>query len=238
MSPGAGPSGTMKLSSHVVVIKWRSIPRRGRRAGLSKAEDMKPILFGCVVGGLLLALSSSHADAQSLAEIARQEKLRRNALAAKAAAETVQPKAYTNANLRGRSRLTTSAARTRGTEAGTDATEPSAAGTDATAPSEAAPEAAALPTDEAGWRTMITAVREELERKKLTVAALQNRADGLLTDFTARDDPAERSVIEQERVEALEEVDRTNAEIQQLDQDVRAIQEQARRAGIPAGWLR
>jgi hypothetical protein len=189
---------------------------------------MKPILFGCVVGGLLLALSSSHADAQSLAEIARQEKLRRNALAANAAAETVRPKVYTNANLGGRSRLTTSAARTRRTEAVTDETEPSAA----------APEAAALPTDEAGWRTLITAVREELERKKLTGAALQNSADGLLTDFTARDDPAQRSIIEQERVEALEEVDRTNAEIQQLDQDIRAIQEEARRAGIPAGWLR
>ena len=192
---------------------------------------MKLILFGCVVGGLLLALSSSHANAQSLAEIASQEKLRRDALAAKAAAENVPPKVYTNADLRGRSRLTTSAAQTPRPEA-------SPAGTEATAASEAAPEAAELPTDEEGWRTKITTVRQELERKKLTVAALQNRADGLLSDFTARDDPAERSVIEQERVEALEELDRTNAEIQQLDQDVRDIQEEARRAGIPAGWLR
>ena len=52
---------------------------------------MKPILFGCVAG-LLLALSSSHAAAQSLAEIARQEKLRREVLAAKSAAENVTPK--------------------------------------------------------------------------------------------------------------------------------------------------
>ena len=207
---------------------------------MSKAEDMKPILFGCVVGGLLLALASSHANAQSLAEIARQEKLRRDALAAKAAAENVPPKVYTNADLRGRSRLTTSAPQTRSPEAspaGTEATAPSPPGTDETAPGQDAPEAAALPTDEAGWRTRITTVRQELERKKLTVAALQNRADGLLTDFTARDDPAERSVIEQERMEALEELDRTNTEIQQLDQDVRDIQEAARRAGIPAGWL-
>ena len=38
--------------------------------------------------------------------------------------------------------------------------------------------------------------------------------------------------------EALEELDRTNAEIQQLDQDILDIQEEARRARVPPGWLR
>ena len=92
--------------------------------------------------------------------------------------------------------------------------------------------------DEEGWRTRITAVRQAQERARLMAAALQNRADGLLADFTGRDDPAQRSVIEQERIEALEELDRTNAEIQQLDQDIRDIQEEARRARVPPGWLR
>ena len=197
---------------------------------------MKPVLFGCVGGGLLLALFSSHVDAQSLAEIAQREKLRREALAAKSAAENVPPKVYTNADLRGGRRLTTSAAETRRPAA-------SPAGTDATESSQDAPETAGAPTNEAptdeeGWRTKITAVRQELERQQLMVATLQNRADGLLSEFTARDDPAGRSVIEQERIEALEELDRTNAEIQQLDQDVRDIQEEARRAGVPPGWLR
>ena len=68
---------------------------------------MKPIVIGCVAG-LLLALSSSQVAAQPLAEIARREKLRREALAAKATAENVAPKVYTAADLRGGGRLTTS----------------------------------------------------------------------------------------------------------------------------------
>ena len=191
---------------------------------------MKPFLVGCVAG-LLLALCSSHVAAQPLAEIARQEKLRREALAAKASEENGSPKVYTNANLRGGSRLTTSAV-----EPPRPAANP--AGTDATPPGRDAPEPAGAPMDEEGWRTRITAVRQAQERARLMAAALQNRADGLLADFTGRDDPAQRSVIEQERIEALEELDRTNAEIQQLDQDVRDIQEEARRAGVPPGWLR
>jgi hypothetical protein len=191
---------------------------------------MKPVKLGCVTG-LLLVLGSSHVAAQSLAEIARQEKIRREALAAKAAAENVSPKVYTNADVRGRSRLTKSAAQTpRPAE--------SPAGTDATAPSQDAPGTAESPTDEDLWRNRIDTVRQERTRKQLMVAALQNRVDGLMTDFTARDDPAQRSVIEQDRIAALEELDRTNAEIQQLDQDVRDIQEEARRAGVPPGWLR
>lgn len=190
---------------------------------------MKPILFGCVAG-LLLALSSSHAAAQPLAEIARQEKLRREALAAKSAAENVTPKVYTTADLRGGSRLTTSARETPRPAA--------AAETDATPPSQDAPETAGAPMDEEGWRNRIDTVRQARERAQLMVAALQNRADGLWAEFTARDDPAQRSVIEQERIEALEELDRTNAEIQQLDQDILDIQEEARRARVPPGWLR
>ena len=191
---------------------------------------MKPVLFGCVAG-LLLALSSSHVAAQPLAEIARQEKLRREALATKAAAENVSPKVYTNADLRGGSRLTTSAAETPRPAA-------SPAGTDATPQGQDAPETAEAPMDEEGWRTRITAVLQARDRAQLMFAALQNRVDGLWAEFTGRDDPAQRSVIEQERIEALEELDRTSEEIRQLDQDVRDIQEEARRAGVPPGWLR
>ena len=192
---------------------------------------MKPVLFGCVAG-LVLALSSSHVAAQPLAEIARQEKLRREALAEKATAEGAAPKVYTNADLRGASRrLTTS-----GAETLLPAANP--AGTDATPPGQDAPETAGAPMDEEGWRTRITAVRQARDRAQLMAKALQNRVDGLWAEFTGRDDPAQRSVIEQERIEALEELDRTNAEIQQFDQDVRDIQEEARRARVPPGWLR
>ena len=191
---------------------------------------MKPVMLGGVAG-LLLALCSSQVPAQSLAEIARQEKLRREALAEKAAAEGTEPQVYSIADLRGGGRLTTSAVETPRPAA-------SPAGTDATPPGQDAPETAGAPTDEDQWRTRITTARQAQERAQLMAQALQNRVDGLWAEFTGRDDPAQRSVIEQARIEALDELDRTNAEIQQLNQDVRDIQEEARRAGVPPGWLR
>ena len=153
---------------------------------------MKPVMLGGVAG-LLLALCSSQVLAQSLAEIARQEKLRRESLAEKATAEGTAPKVYSIADLRGGSRLTTSAAETPRPAA-------SPAGTDATPPGQDAPETAGAPMDEEGWQNRINAVRQARDRAQLMVAALQNRADGLLAEFTGRDDPAQRSVIEQDRL--------------------------------------
>ncbi len=203
---------------------------------------MKPVILGGVAG-LLLTLCSSQVPAQSLAEIARQEKLRREALAEKATAEGTEPQVYSIADLRGGGRLTTSAAETLRPEAspaGTDATPPDQdAPETAEAPMDQdAPETAEAPMDEEGWRNRITTVRRAQERAQLLAQALQNRVDGLWAEFTGRDDPAQRSVIEQDRIAALDELDRTNAEIQQLNQDVRDIQEEARRAGVPPGWLR
>ena len=198
---------------------------------MSKDEDMKPPMFGCVVG-LLLSLYGSQVAAQPLADIARQEKLRREALAAKAAADNVSPKAYTNADLRGGGRLTT-----------TDVSRPpppaaSAAETALTSTTEDAPEPPGATLDEDQWRSRINAVRQARDRAQLMAEALQNRVDGLWADFTGRDDPAQRAVIEQNRLAAVEELDRTTAEIETLTQQIVDIQEEARRANVPPGWLR
>ena len=188
-------------------------------------------MFGCVVG-LLLSLYGSQVAAQPLADIARQEKLRREALAAKAAADNVSPKAYTNADLRGGGRLTT-----------TDVSRPppraaSAAETALTSTTEDAPEPPGATLDEDQWRSRINAVRQARDRAQLMAEALQNRVDGLWADFTGRDDPAQRAVIEQNRLAAVEELDRTTAEIETLTQQIVDIQEEARRANVPPGWLR
>ena len=117
---------------------------------------MKPVVLGGIAG-LLLALCSAQVAAQPLAEIARQEKLRREALAAKAAAENVVPKVYTDADLRGGGRLTTSAVQT-------PAPAASAAGTATTPTAETPPETPAATTGEEGWRNRITAEEQQLER--------------------------------------------------------------------------
>lgn len=70
------------------------------------------------------------------------------------------------------------------------------------------------------------------------MAALQNRVDGLWADFTARDDPLQRAQIEQNRLDAISELEYTRGEIDRCEQEIADIQEEARRAGAPAGWLR
>ena len=52
------------------------------------------------------------------------------------------------------------------------------------------------------------------------------------------DDPARRRVVERQRSEALAELERTQAEAERLQQQIRDMQEEARRAGVPPGWLR
>lgn len=77
-----------------------------------------------------------------------------------------------------------------------------------------------------------------LTRLPLMAAALQNRIDGLWAEFTARDNPLQRIEIEQNRNDAIQELQRTEAEVGRLDQEIRNIQDEARRSRVPPGWLR
>ena len=67
-------------------------------------------------------------------------------------------------------------------------------------------------------------------------SALQNRADGLWAQFGGGD--RQGRVVERQRTEALAELDRSQMEAAHLDREIRDIQEEARRAGVPPGWLR
>ena len=192
---------------------------------------MKPVVLGCVAG-LVLALTSSPLAAQSLADVARQEKLRRAALAEKAKTESVPPKVYTNADLRGGGRLTIS-----DRETPAPATD-EAAGTEATPETEGTPETEVAEPTEEQWRGRIDAAEQARVRALLMAEALQNRADGLLTEFNSRDDPAQRTVIDGNRQAALVELQNTRAEIDNLTQQIADIREEARRANVPPGWLR
>ena len=181
-----------------------------------------------LIAVLLLALIAAPALAQPpLAEVARKEAARRASISEKS-------RFYTNDDLAGGARLTTGAARRPDPEAGS-ATEsddpPTPAGT-------VAEETAGGPRDEAYWRERITAAREARQRAELMAAALQNRVDGLLAEFTARDDPAQRAGLERDRREALTELEATRTEIDRLGEEIAAIREEARRAGAPPGWLR
>ena len=51
-------------------------------------------------------------------------------------------------------------------------------------------------------------------------------------------DPAQRAVIEQKRLAAIAEQDRVKAEIAKQTKAVADIEDEARRANVPSGWLR
>lgn len=99
-------------------------------------------------------------------------------------------------------------------------------------------DASTLARDEEYRQDRITSARDGRRRARLIVAALQNRIDGLWADLTTRDDPLQRREIEQDRNDALQELQRTEAEVDRLDLEIRDVQEEARQSGVPPGWLR
>jgi hypothetical protein len=92
--------------------------------------------------------------------------------------------------------------------------------------------------DQAYWSARINAARAALDRSKVFADALQSRINALTTDFVNRDDPAQRQQISLDRQRALAELDRVNKEIAEQTTAIADIQEEARKAGVPPGWLR
>jgi hypothetical protein len=92
--------------------------------------------------------------------------------------------------------------------------------------------------DEAWWRARIDAARDGLRENEIAVEALQARINVLSRDFVSRDNPVQRAQIGEERASALEELSRTRAAIERSRQEIAEIEDEARRAGVPPGWLR
>ncbi len=188
-----------------------------------------PVAVGFVL------LCGAAADGQSLAEVARQEAERRKAIA-------VPGKAYTNDSLRSEPQPSVPPSVAPAAPAENPATPP-AAGAPATTPDTAVPGAAPgtpapAPLTEADWRKRATAARDSLARLQTFSEALQSRVNALTADFVNRDDPAQREIVAADRAKALAELDRVKQEIAQQQKAMVALQDDARRAGVPAGWVR
>jgi hypothetical protein len=177
------------------------------------------VLFGVALAAAVAATAS----AQSLGELAKKEEARRKAI-------KKPGKVLTGDSIRAVS-------------------PPSPGPPPAPAPAGAAAAAGAAATEkpkpevdrkaqEQAWRQRIQAARDALQRSQTFAEALQSRINGLTADFTARDDPAQRAVVANDRQKALAELDRVKNDIVQQTKAIADIQEEARRAGVPPGWLR
>jgi hypothetical protein len=185
---------------------------------------MRLIVF--LVAAVLLAPAVP--DAQSLASVAKKEEERRKAV--KAAA-----KVYTNDDLR--ADITASSLPT-STNASPEAPVPSAQVPSVNLPGGTVTEGTGDVKDEAYWRARITQARSALERLRIFSDALQSRLNGLAADIINRDDPAQRSQLELERQRAVAELERVKQEMADQAKVITQIEEDARKAGVPPGWLR
>jgi hypothetical protein len=111
--------------------------------------------------------------------------------------------------------------------------------TDKAAPSkQVSADPAERKKDEAEWRERIKNEREALDRAKSYADALQTKINSLNTDFVNRDDPVQRAAIAAQRDKSLAEMDRLKKEIAEHTKKIATIQQDARRAGAPPGWVR
>ena len=184
----------------------------------------------------LLVASSGAAFAQrpsqttSLADVAKAEEARRKT-ARKAT------KVFTNSSLT----MPADAA----TVSAPPATTPAAAGATNASPAaptisggKAAPVDPAAMKDQAYWQGRISKARTDLGRTRLFADSLQTRINSLNTDWINRDNRVEKEKIKQELDAALAELERVKKEIDVQTKAIAAIEDEARRANVPSGWLR
>ena len=160
--------------------------------------------------------------AQSLGAVARETEAKRKTT--KAAG-----KVYTNDQLRSEP---------------TPTQTPPAAGTEAPAPSQPGANAESKEAtserakDEAHWRDRAKTARDALARAETFEAALQSQINGLYAEFSACQAPPQCSEVSAKRQKSLAELDRVKKEVAQHKKGITDLQEEARRAGVPAGWVR
>ena len=182
-----------------------------------------------VVAGLTGTALSVHA--QSLGDVSRQEEERRKDVKAPA-------KVLTNKDLAAPPPVFSDSG---------DGAKPAAGATSA----KPAPPAAAAADDKSKdaakdsgardqkyWAKRKKDLDDKLDHDKVLADALQSRINGLTTDFAARSDPAQRAVIEKDRQRALAELDGLQKAIKDGQKAAGDLAEEARKAGVPPGWLR
>lgn len=221
---------------------------RGQRIQVVKWSAVAAGILSCVVTG------STVLSAQ-LGDIARKEAERR---------KTVQSsgKTYTNDNIKpdpspsiapssdapaagsssssatDKSADTSAADKSAAGKSGDTSADGKTAGDKTDKPAQVSADPVERKKEEAQWRERIQNERDLLDRSKSFAEALQSRINALNTDFVNRDDPQQRAKIAADRDKALSDLDRTKKEIDEHTKNITKIQEDARRAGAPAGWVR
>ena len=181
-----------------------------------------------VMALVLTLLVVSPAWAQSLGDVARKEEARRKTV--KAAG-----KVYTNDTLRKEPEAPPPSTPTAPPASAPAAGAPAPSGSPA---QPGTPQPDQKKKDEAYWRGRITEARQNLARSQVFHDALQSRINALTTYFVNRDDPAQRAVLERDKQKALAQLAKLKQSVITDKKAIADLEEEARRAGVPPGWLR
>ncbi len=161
--------------------------------------------------------------AQSLADVAKKEEDRRKGIKEPA-------KVYTNGDLKGVPPATATPPPAEPTKA---------ANASAAKSKDTKDDKAADPKkDRAYWSGRQKELQAGLERDQTYADALQTRINSLNTDFINRADPVQRAAIAQNKQKAIDELTRLKQSIQSRKKAIDDLSEEARKAGVPPGWLR
>jgi hypothetical protein len=169
----------------------------------------------------------------SLAEVARTEEARRKTT-------RKATKVFTNSTLSPTATdgVTSANATTPNAGTSTPATRTGGASRTDDDDDDQAPAAAAGPKkDQKYWAERIGQARAELDRAKIFAESLQTRINSLTADIVNLDYPA-RGAAEQQRNTAVAELERLKKDIDAKTKGIAAIEDEARRANVPSGWLR
>jgi hypothetical protein len=203
---------------------------------------MRFSIFRFIVLGAVLTGAVASVRAQSLADVAKKEENRRRTAKNPA-------KVYTNKDLGAAAAGTPDAAPDADASASADAKDaadpkaPSATKDGKTADTKDTAKGAddkksGDTKDQAYWSKRMSGLREALQRDQVYADALQSRINALTTDFVNRDDPAQRAQIGTQRETATNELNRLKKQIEDDKRAVSDAEEEARRSGVPSGWLR
>jgi hypothetical protein len=115
-------------------------------------------------------------------------------------------------------------------------------------PGGAAPPPAAAPAQEPPapdplkdpeyWRKRMADARLERDRNAILIEALQSRMNALTADFRDASDNFKRAQIGDNRQRAVAELERMTQNQAAIEKQIADIEEEARRANVPAGWIR
>jgi hypothetical protein len=203
---------------------------------LDPVSEEVAMKHGCTLAvAASLLLVGAAAQAQSLADVARQEQERRKAIAEPA-------RVYTDADAQKNAPLTTAAARPQpASSAPSGGATPAAATADggkAEDADAAGAKSQAPPKDEAGWRNKVDQARDDLARSRRLLSAMEEQLVSLGIQSASAQLTGQKGPDQSRQQESAREVERLRADVQKYTEALSKLEGDARTAGIPPGWVR